>query len=140
MAAAKIVVTPRYGPPLMADGSGGRPIVGEQGGWKWAKVTLQIPASTTYDTTNRCVLVHDGQDFSSQYGSRIIRQVIFSNGFPSTGPAYGELKGEWSFANQYLVLRRVGNGGPGTGPLDDAEIGAINIGTGTIVADATIYY
>lgn len=127
-------ITPKLGPDS-------RPIEvkvpGRHTMW-WCKLTL--PAGTTYSTTDRIRFDHEGAGSCQKVlGSRIIKQILFSNGFSAAGFTTGEAKGEWIASAQQLSLRRTGTGAPGTGPLDDAEIAnATGLGAGTITCEALV--
>lgn len=133
MADINIEITPRRGP-------NGRPIVYEDDGLRRAPVKLTIPASQTYSTTDRCRLTHSGtKNFFELYGVTRIKQVIMSGGFSCDNVNYGEFHAEWLEPTQKLVLGKAGNSG--SAALDAGEVAnGTALGTGTITAEATLYF
>lgn len=104
----------------------------------WCKITLT--AGTTYVAADRIRFDHEGVgSVQKVLGTRIIKQMMFSNGFSAAGLSTGEAKGEWIASTQQLSLRRTGTAAPGTGPLDDAEIAdGSTLGAGTISCEAMV--
>lgn len=133
MAVINIEITPRLGPM-------GRPLVYEDDGLRRAPVKLTIPASQTYSTTDRCSLTHRGtKNFFELYGATRIKQVIMSAGFSCNNVNYGEFHAEWLEPTQKLVLGKAGNSGAAA--LDAGEVAnGTALGTGTITAEATLYF
>lgn len=137
MAQVELEIFPKTGP-------GGSPLIYTlPNGWRMAQCSVTIPSGSVYSTTDKCVFDHANYgNVREHYGVKIIRQVIFNNGFSCAGGvSTGEAKGEWDFTTQKLSLRRIGNAGPGTGAIDDAEVtNGSTIGSGAISADALIFF
>lgn len=110
-------------------------------GWKMIPVKITVPASSVYSTTDRARFDHTGTNNArATIGVESIKQIIFSNGFSAGGVNTSEFKAEWNSETRRLTFRSIGNGGPGVGPLNDAEIAnATNLGNGTITAEAMIF-
>lgn len=111
------------------------------GGNKMAYCNVTLPAGATYSSTDRIRFDYE-TDGSCQkiLGTRIIKQMLFSNGFSGNGFSTGETKGEWLASSQQLSLRRIGTAAPGTGPQDEAEINGVGVGTGTISCEALVIF
>lgn len=133
MADINIKITPRLGP-------NGQPLVYFEDGMRRAPVKLTIPSGSTYSTTDRCRLVHQGTgNFQELYGSSRIKQVIMSGGFSTSGLNHGELHAEFLEPTQKLVLGKAGNSG--SAALDAGEIAnATALGSVLITAEASIYF
>lgn len=133
MADINIKITPRLGP-------NGKPLVYVEDGIRRAPVKLTIPSGSTYSTTDRCRLVHQGTgNFQELYGSSRIKQVIMSGGFSTSGLNHGELHAEFLEPTQKLVLGKAGNSG--SAALDAGEIAnATALGSVLITAEASIYF
>ncbi len=133
MADINIKITPRLGP-------NGQPLVYVEDGIRRAPVKLTIPSGSTYSTTDRCRLVHQGTgNFQELYGSSRIKQVIMSGGFSTSGLNHGELHAEFLEPTQKLVLGKAGNSG--SAALDAGEIAnATALGSVLITAEASIYF
>lgn len=133
MADINIKITPRLGP-------NGQPLVYFEDGMRRAPVKLTIPSGSTYSTTDRCRLVHQGTgNFQELYGSSRIKQVVMSGGFSTSGLNHGELHAEFLEPTQKLVLGKAGNSG--SAALDAGEIAnATALGSVLITAEASIYF
>jgi len=133
MADINIKITPRLGP-------NGQPLVYFEDGMRRAPVKLTIPSGSTYSTTDRCRLVHQGTgNFQELYGSSRIKQVVMSGGFSTSGLNHGEMHAEWLEPTQKLVLGKAGNSG--SAALDAGEIAnATALGAVLITAEASIYF
>ncbi|MBM3274114.1 MAG: hypothetical protein FJZ00_03105 [Candidatus Sericytochromatia bacterium] len=128
-------------------GPDSRPMIfGLPNGDRMAYCTVSLNNGETYSNTDRIRFDHEGNGSCQKVlGTRIIKQMLFSNGFGTQGTGTGESKGEWLASSQQLSLRRIGCAAPGVGAgfnaQDEAEINAVQLGTaGTISCEALVFF
>lgn len=122
-------------------GAGGSPVIQNlPSGSVLHWVTITIPSSSTYSTAagERVRFDHGGAGSCQQMlGSRIIKQILFSNGFSCTNVSTSEVKGTWAASTQQMYLYIIGTNG--TAPVAEAEVGnGTGLGAGTITCEAMI--
>lgn len=143
MAVVNGTVTPKLGPD-------NKPLVYYlDGGFRMAPCTINIPAGSVWAVADQIRLIGAyASDFSSQYGFKFIKQIIFNGNFVAktlTGVTTGQVKGEWfampvdgQTAGQRLIVY-VGGAGA-TGPLAEDYLGDASTFTTAATCEAQVYF